>query len=269
MGTGYLDSLLEAFAVAVGASVVYMTAVFAWARIHGRYDILNVVWGLACAAIALVAFVVHGHQAMLGVQALVLILVSIWGVRLYVHLHRSWIKRHVEDKRFRQLRRDYAKKPGGIAWNMYSKVYLVQAIWALIVSMPIVIVMGSEYVVAGWWAVIGAAIWFAGFGFEAISEHQLRLFRTNPANKGKIMMSGLWRYTRHPNYFGEMLQWWGIFVIAWSVPYGWAGFLGPLVITWLLVFSGIPVRERRFRRRKGWEAYRRRTSKLLPMPPRK
>ncbi len=264
----YLDSMLTAFLVGIGASVAYMTAVFAWAHQHKRYDILNVVWGLACAAIAAATFVAHGHDSLIGVQALVMVLVAIWGVRLYVHLHRAWLRHHTEDKRFVRLRKDYVHKKGGVAWNMYTRVYLVQALWALIVSVPIIIVMGSEAVVYGWWAVVGTVVWLVGFGFEAIGDHQLRLFRTDPANKGKIMMSGLWKYTRHPNYFGEIAQWWGIFVIAWSVPFGWAGFIGPLVVTWLLVFSGIPVREREFRRRKGWEEYRRRTSRLLPLLPR-
>ncbi len=255
-----------AFLVAAAASVLYMTLVFLWAYQHKRYDILNVVWGLSCTAIAVATFAAHGHTVLLSVQTLLVVLVAVWGVRLYIHLHRSWLGRHADDKRFVQLRRDYAPKRGGVAWNMYSRVYLMQALWAVIVSVPIIIVMGSDTAMIGWFAMIGATMWLVGFGFEALSEHQLRIFRSNPANKGKIMMSGLWKYTRHPNYFGEMLQWWGIFVVAWSVPFGWAGFLGPLVVTWLLVFSGIPVRERRFRRRKGWEEYRRRTSKLLPLP---
>lgn len=263
-----MGSIAVAFIVALGASVLYMTAAFVWAYRHKRYDILNVVWGLACAVIALATFVFHGHASWTGAQAVVLLLVSLWGVRLYVHLHRSWVKYHKEDRRFKHLRQEYKEKPGGVVWNMYARIYLGQALWAVIVSTPVILVMGSESVVTSWWVVIGAVVWVIGFWFETMSEHQLRLFREDSANKGKIMMDGLWKYTRHPNYFGEITQWWGIFIIAWSVPFGWTGFVGPLVVTWLLVFSGIPVRERRFRGREGWEEYRFRTSKLIPWPPR-
>jgi steroid 5-alpha reductase family enzyme len=263
-----LADMLAAYGIAVVASIAYISLVFAWAHRHGRYDVLNVVWGLACAVIALATFILNGHSTMplLSVQTLMVVLVSIWGVRLFMHLHRQWLKRHKDDRRYRQLRKDYANKRGGLAWNMYAKVYLIQAGWALIVSMPIILVMGSDTTSIGWWAALGAVIWAIGFYFETLGDHQLRAFRENPGNKGKILDKGLWRYTRHPNYFGEMLQWWGVFIISWSVPFGWVGILGPLVITWLLVFSGIPVRERQIRRYAGWSEYRRRTSKLIPWP---
>lgn len=262
-------NILAAFAVALGAAAVLLSVVFVWARRHNRYDVIDIAWGVAFVAIAATTYLAGGYlQRGVSVQLLVLLLVCVWGFRLSLHIYRRWLHSREEDHRYQQLRRDYQKKPGGVTWNMFAKVYLVQAVLAVIVSTPVVILMGSEQVAWSWWATIGLVVWGIGFFFEAVGDWQLRNFIADPANKGRLMTRGLWKYTRHPNYFGEMTQWWGIYVISWSVAFGWAGLIGPLVITWLLVFiSGVPLTERHFQGRAGWDAYKRRTSKLVPWPP--
>lgn len=243
-----------------------MSGVFLWAKARERYDVIDAVWGAVFIVIAATTYALGDSGA---VQLLLLVLVSIWGLRLSLYIYRRWRRSSEEDHRYQQLRKDYTKKTGGVAWNMYGKVFLVQAVLAVIVCTPIIIAMGSEAAPLGAWALAGVLIWSVGFYFEAVGDWQLRKFLADPTHKGKIMAHGLWRYTRHPNYFGEMTQWWGIFVIALSVEYGWAGIIGPLVITWLLVFiSGVPLTERHFRGRSGWDEYARRTSKLIPLPPR-
>lgn len=261
-----MPSVLVSFVAALAAASIFMTGVFLWARARGRYDVIDIAWGVVFIVIAVTTYLLGDAGA---VQLLLLLLVIAWGLRLSLHISQRWRRSQAEDHRYQQLRRDYAKKRGGVAWNMYTKVFLVQAVLAVIVSTPVIIVMGSEPAGIGVWATIGLAVWLVGFYFEAVGDWQLRQFIADPAHKGKIMTSGLWKYTRHPNYFGEMTQWWGIFIIALSVPYGWAGFIGPLVITWLLVFiSGVPLTERHFRGRPGWDEYVCRTSKLIPWPPR-
>ena len=117
--------------------------------------------------------------------------------------------------------------------------------------------------------VVGVLVWIIGFLFEAVGDYQLRRFIGNPLNKGRIMMSGLWRFTRHPNYFGEVVLWWGIFLIALSVPGGWRTIVGPATITFLILkVSGIPMLEAKYRSNPQYEAYQRRTSSFVPLPPR-
>jgi steroid 5-alpha reductase family enzyme len=109
------------------------------------------------------------------------------------------------------------------------------------------------------------AVWVAGFTIETLADKQLRQFISNPANKGHLMTRGLWRYSRHPNYFGELTMWWGLGIIALGVPNGLIGLLGPALISHLIIFvSGIPPTEKAFQGRIGWDEYKRRTSVLVP-----
>jgi steroid 5-alpha reductase family enzyme len=117
---------------------------------------------------------------------------------------------------------------------------------------------------------LGAAVWLAGFLFEAVGDYQLGQFKRKPESKGKIMTSGLWRYTRHPNYFGEAALWWGIWLAALSVEGGWAGIISPLTIGFLLLkVSGVTMLEKKYVGNEEFAAYARRTSAFFPMPPKK
>ncbi|MCL6571176.1 MAG: DUF1295 domain-containing protein [Bacillus sp. (in: Bacteria)] len=117
---------------------------------------------------------------------------------------------------------------------------------------------------------IGLATWIVGFFFEVVGDHQLKKFTNKPENKGKLMKYGLWKYTRHPNYFGEATMWWGIFLIALSSPNGWVAIISPMIITLLLLFvSGVPLLEKKYKDHPEFKAYANRTSKFIPMPQRK
>jgi steroid 5-alpha reductase family enzyme len=116
---------------------------------------------------------------------------------------------------------------------------------------------------------LGIGIWLLGFYFEVVGDAQLAKFIKNPSNKGKLMQSGLWAYTRHPNYFGEVTLWWGIWLISLSVPNGWIGLIGPLTITILILkVSGIPMLEEKMAKNPEFAEYKRRVSMFLPLPPR-
>ncbi|MDT4874230.1 hypothetical protein FQZ97_1095180 [compost metagenome] len=146
----------------------------------------------------------------------------------------------------------------------------MQGVLAAIISIPVVMVNLSETSTVSLWAYIGMAIWLVGFLFETVGDAQLRRHLADPKKKGMLMTSGLWRYTRHPNYFGEASQWWGIWLLSLSVPFGWGAVIGPVVITYLLLYvSGVPLIEKRFMGRPGWSDYQKRTSKFLPLPPKK
>jgi len=109
-----------------------------------------------------------------------------------------------------------------------------------------------------------------GFYFEAVGDYQLRTFTKDPSNRGKIIRSGLWRFTRHPNYFGEVVLWWGILLIALSAPNGWVALIGPVTITFLLLqVSGIPMLEKKYEGNPEFEEYKKRTSAFFPLPPKR
>jgi steroid 5-alpha reductase family enzyme len=146
---------------------------------------------------------------------------------------------------------------------------LLQSLLAAVVSLPVLVVNATQPTPLTVLSFVGLIIWAVGFYFEAVGDYQLKQFISHPSNKGKLMTKGVWNYTRHPNYFGEIAQWWGIFVISLAVSgYWWLAIIGPLVITGLLVFvSGVPLTEKHFASKPGWEEYKRRTSKLLPLPP--
>jgi steroid 5-alpha reductase family enzyme len=117
----------------------------------------------------------------------------------------------------------------------------------------------------GFFDLVGFLVWITGFYFESTGDAQLARFVRDPINKGKIMQSGLWKYTRHPNYFGEVTQWWGIFIISLSVPFGIFTIIGPLTITYLILFvSGVPMLEKKYAGRADFEAYKKRTSVFFP-----
>lgn len=258
------------YAYCLIASAIFLTIVFFIARRHDRYDLIDSAWGLAFIAIAAVSYLAQPSYSLISVQSLVSLLVIIWGMRLSLHIYRRWNRASREDKRYMVFRQKYAKSFGGVALSMYLKIYLVQAVLAFVISLPVIIILNaSEMVGFGWYVFVGLLIWLIGFYFEAVGDAQLSAFTRNHRNKGKLMTQGIWRYTRHPNYFGEAVQWWGIATIALSVPFGWLGVISPLTLTILLLFiSGIPLTEKYFESRSGWQEYKRKTSKFIPLPPR-
>lgn len=248
--------------IVLAAVLVYITIVFAFAWRIGRLDIVDIAWGGAF-IIAAVTSLMLGLAGPL--QLVVTALVVIWGARLGYYILKRVIGSK-EDPRYTEMR---LKWKGNAAINAYTRVFLVQGILAVIVSAAVITINLSNVTELGVWTLSGASIWIIGFLFESIGDAQLKRHLANADNKGKLMTSGLWRYTRHPNYFGEATQWWGIWVIALSVPFGWLAIVSPLLTTYLLLFvSGVPLTERRFEGRPGWSEYKQRTSKFIPLPPR-
>ena len=136
--------------------------------------------------------------------------------------------------------------------------------------MPRLIINGNTSGKLGLADVIGVSPWLFGFVIETVGDAQLARFLKEPLNRGKTMQGGLWRYTRHPNYFGEIVQWWGIWVVALGTAGGWFGIVGPLTITFLIVeVSGIPMLEKRMARNPDFADCRRRTSALIPLFPKR
>lgn len=251
------------------ASVLFLSMMFAIAKSRDRYDLIDVAWGLTFIAIASATFIANSTIENPSAQMLVLLLVIIWGMRLSLHIYKRWSRSTEEDKRYVAMRTQYAKKLGGEALNMYVRVFLVQAVLAVMVSLSVIVLNAQAPIQFGFVTLIGITVWLVGFYFEVVGDAQLSAFIKDTKNKGKLMTGGLWKYTRHPNYFGEVVQWWGIFIIATVAPFWWISIIGPIVITVLILFiSGVPMTEKHFEGRPGWKEYKKRTNKFIPLPPR-
>lgn len=254
--------MLEKIGLIIAAVLVYISIVFVVSQIRKRTDIVDVAWGGAFIVAAVTSLVLGGAGAL---QLVVTSLVIIWGVRLGYYILRRLLASQGEDARYRDLK---AKWKSSATVNIFVRIFLIQGVLALVISASVIFINLADPREVGVLAIIGSAVWLVGFLFEAIGDAQLKAHLANSKNKGTLMTSGLWKYTRHPNYFGEATQWWGIFIIALSVPFGWATIISPLLITYLLLFvSGVPLTEKRFEGRPGWDEYKRKTSKFFPLPP--
>ena len=235
---------------------------FVISRIVDRHNVIDTAWGLMFVAVALVAFIASAGYGDDKRRWLLLLMPVLWGLRLTQYIGRRSLGKG-EDPRYEALLRKAKGNPDLYALRM---IYLLQAVLVFIISAPIQVgVFESGAVgVIGW---TGVAVWLVGVVFEAVGDHQMESFRRDPAHKGKVIDSGLWRYTRHPNYFGDACVWWGIFLVAAE---RWPGVLtvfGPVVMTLLLTRgSGARILERQLSTREGWAEYAARTSGFFPLP---
>ena len=250
------------FLITFGAILATMTGWFIAAQVRGRNDIADVAWGLGfilAASVSLIAGNVYSSRGLL-ISALVLV----WGMRLALHIHNR-NRGKGEDPRYRKWREEWGE---WFVLRSFLQVFMLQGMLLMMVALPVVFANQASATPLGWRDLLGLAIWLTGFCFEAVGDRQLLTFVRNPANKGKLMTSGLWRYTRHPNYFGEVTLWWGIWLIASAIPGGWMTMVGPLTITFLILkVSGIPMLEKPYEERTDFQEYKRRTSAFFPLPP--
>ncbi|WP_190014289.1 DUF1295 domain-containing protein [Streptomyces lucensis] len=260
------DAFARNLALAAAAALAVMLVTFAVAVRRGVHRVVDVAWGLAFTAVALVTWTASAGEGDPGRRALVTVLTSVWGLRLSWHIARRG-RGHGEDPRYDAL---LAKAPGDRNRYALRMVYLLQGALVWLVSLP---VQAAQYVRGGpaapAWA--GASLWAAGMVFEAVGDAQLARFKADPAHRGRIMDRGLWRYTRHPNYFGDFLVWWGLFLLACAAPASAAvSAVSPVVMTLLLVKgSGKALLERHMGGRPGYAEYCARTSGFFPLPPRR
>jgi steroid 5-alpha reductase family enzyme len=227
-------------------------------------SIVDMWWGPGILLIGLTYALISGGAS--NRRTMVLLLLTIWALRLAWHIGARNIG-HGEDFRYAKWR---GERGASWWWFSYFKVFLLQAVIAWIVAMPLyyaVTAPAPPHLTA--WDYAGAIVFAIGFVFEGLGDEQLRRFKANPANKGRVLDSGLWRYTRHPNYFGEAVMWWGfgLFSIAAG---GYLGLIGPAIITFFLIrVSGVALLEKTLRESKpDYANYIAKTSAFFPMPPR-
>jgi steroid 5-alpha reductase family enzyme len=245
----------------IGALIfAYMTLWYFIGVIMKRNDVADIAWGLGFVIVAWVSWLL-GPQG--SVSLLVNILVSLWGIRLARHIFKRNMKRG-EDFRYLEWRNTWKN----FYVRSYLQIFLLQGLLMYIISLPVYALNSFPTTVMSYWVYLGLAIWFLGYYFEVVGDSQLKKFISDIRNNGKLITTGLWRYTRHPNYFGEVTQWWGIFVIAFFATGNLLLIVGPMTITLLILFvSGVPLLEKKYEGRSDWEEYKKKTSVFIPWFP--
>lgn len=247
---------------------VYMCLAFVLSLIRRDNGTADIAYGWGFVLIAWTTFMLGNP----GSAALLASLVAtVWAARLSVRIYLRNIGKP-EDFRYKEWRDAWGKT---FVLRSFLQVYVLQGAIIFLVALPLSLlnIYGAGTGI-GLLAAIGFVLWGIGFFFEAVGDYQLARFIGNPQNKGKVMDQGLWRYTRHPNYFGESLMWWGLALAAYATLEPLMGlsalisFFSPVLITFLLLkVSGVPLLEKRFEGKPEWEAYKKRTSVFLPLPP--
>lgn len=236
----------------------YATAWFVVSLAARRNDVADVAWGLGY---LLIGLYLSATREVTAISTLVYSLTAIWALRLSGHIF--WRNRgKTEDFRYREWRVEWGR------WfylRSYLQVYILQGFLMLIIAAPLLVAgtFGSNK--TGIYTVLGAGIWAIGFFFQAVGDYQLMQFLKTRKDKEAILQTGLWRYSRHPNYFGEILIWWGLFLVVLPLENGWMAIVSPIIITYLLVYvSGVPLLERRYRDNPSYQEYKKRTGKIFP-----
>jgi len=242
----------------------YMNLWFVVSLIKRRNDVADEAWGLGFVLLAWTSFFLSGGSGLRSI--LVGILVSVWGLRLAWHIHARH-RGKPEDFRYLAWRQEWGR------WfyvRSYAQVYLLQGALLFLISLPVLIINRRANPTFGFLNGIGVCVWLGGFVFESVGDAELARFLKDRLNRGKILQSGLWKYTRHPNYFGEVAQWWGIWLVALDAAGGWFGVIGPLTITILILkVSGIPMLEKKMAENPHFAEYKRKTSAFIPWFPKR
>lgn len=253
---------MNIFALSITVLLVYMTTIFLFALFLEDNSIVDVAYGVAFVLLAWCGLLICGSGHIR--QGIMVVLVTLWGVRLAVHIFLRK-QGEGEDFRYRQWRESWGET---FVWRSFLQIFMLQGAVIFLVALPVQLVINAPGGSLGHLDRIGILVWLIGFGFEAVGDWQLLQFKKNPVNKGKIIQHGLWRYTRHPNYFGEALLWWGIFLIALNAKHGLWAIISPLLINVLLLkVSGIPMLEAKYANNPDFLAYKSRTNAFFPWFP--
>lgn len=247
--------MINNYLLAIIEIVVYFSIFFIVAQWMNNNSIVDIGWGLGFVLLSWVMFLNNPNPDRLIIP----IMVSIWGLRLSYHIFiRNFGK--PEDFRYVDMRKSWGEHQRVSA---FFKVFMLQGFLQFLVAMTI-ITYGNQ-IKNTTLVIIGILLFVFGLAFESIGDKQLKDFKANPINKGKIIQSGLWQYTRHPNYFGEATLWWGIFLVGIGTGAPFHSIIGPLTITVLVRFvSGVPLLENKYKDRPDFIEYKKKTPVFIP-----
>lgn len=262
-------SLSAGMAAALAAVVAYMVLGWLASLAWRKASIVDSLWGPGFVLLAWVCLALGGPTGPAGRDRALLatLLTTVWGVRLCWHIsRRNWGR--PEDARYAEMR---AVRPERFwIWSLFG-VFLIQAAVLWVVALPVQLAtLAPSPPGFGWLDLAGTLLWALGLGTESLADWQLAAFKADPAHRGRVMDQGLWRYSRHPNYFGETLVWWGMGLVGCGAEGGWLALAGPALLTWLLLrVSGVTLLDRKMlETRPEYAAYMARTSAFVPWPPR-
>jgi len=274
-----LTMILSGLALTSIVILIHFTIYFFRAVKQNNFGIIDIGWGQGFVFVVWLlmiyrVFILGANANAIGY--LTLILTSIWGIRLSSHIgQRNHGK--PEDKRYVAMRAKI--KPPYVLIKSYVNIFLLQALFMFIISLVLVfnVMSGLTNPVEPMMLIpiiLGVLVWLGGYFFQSVGDRQLAIFVAKPENKGKLMTEGLWAYTRHPNYFGEVLMWWGIALLGFANGFGIAipliGLISPLVVTWLLRYvSGVPLLEKHMKTKPGFAEYEKTTNIFFPWFPKK
>jgi steroid 5-alpha reductase family enzyme len=258
--------MIADFALVSAASAAALLAVhavtFTIGHRIGRYNVVDVAWGLGFIVVATVSVILGNGDPLR--RWLLLALVATWGLRLSGYIHRRSAGRG-EDPRYADMLR------GATTGQVLAKVFLVQAFATWFISLPLQLSAVSGPTPRHWLVATaaGVLVWLTGVLFEAVGDRQLRIFKSDPSHRGLLMDRGLWAWTRHPNYFGDACVWWGLWLTTLSGYRSLATVLSPALMTYFLVrVTGARLTEKYMGGRPGFSEYQQRTSFFIPRPPR-
>lgn len=242
---------------------IYMTLFYIRAQKLKNNSIVDVAWGLGFVVLAILTLITA--ESMASRQLVITALVVIWGLRLAWHIGRRNAGKP-EDFRYAEMRRRWGDRA---AITGFFKIFMLQGLLMYLIGYPLILLnmrLNSGWSFLDW---VGLLMWICGFYFQVVGDYQLRQYvRYEKKGANDIMMRGLWRYTRHPNYFGEALMWWGIYVIVLNVHSGWLAIFSPILITFLLLkVSGVPLLEKRYADNPVYQEYAGKTSIFFPWLP--
>lgn len=248
--------------IVLAALMVFMAALWALSLRIGNGAVADVGWGLG--------FILAGFMLMIPARGetftgwLMTAMVTIWGLRLSFYIWRDRVAGgKPEDARYAEFRQKWGKSANRNLLGFFQ----LQALLVLIVSLPLALAAGDAMLGFGPVQVAGMALWVAAFAGEVISDRQLKAFKSGPENRGRVCDRGLWRYSRHPNYFFEFILWVALAVMASGARWGWAGFISPVLMLWLLTrVTGIPLAEAQSVKSRGdaFREYQRTTNAFIP-----
>ncbi len=241
---------MEKFLIPFASLFAFVVFSFIFSLIKKRKDIADTLWGIGFLIVTWTSFLLN--QFSLN-SLIVSLLVSFWAIRLSLHIYKR-NKHRTEDFRYEQW-----KTP----LQVFFQVFLLQGIILFIVALPIIWI--QTHPVDGF-SFIPVVIWTVGFFLETVSDYQLAQFKKNESNQNQLLMTGLWGYVRHPNYLGEIIQWWGIWLICAYLPLGFLFIISPLLITFLIIFvSGVKPLEDRMKKHPDFKKYSEKTPSIAPM----
>jgi steroid 5-alpha reductase family enzyme len=260
--------VLNVWVVGFCVAILFFQIVAIPAIFFKRNDLADVVWGPAFVISALTAVhwgTLEGVSSLDKRSGIMLILLTVWAMRLFIHIGWRNLSHETEDIRYKKWRESWGRN---WLWRSYLQVFVLQPLILYFFLTPVLYTISAPQGPMSWVAFSGVAVWVVGFIFESIADEQLRRFKANAANKGKFMIRGLWSWSRHPNYFGEVMQWWGMWLIVLDLPFGWLTIISPIGVTFLILkVSGVTMLEDTLKTRSGYSEYSSKISKFIPIPP--